>query len=87
MQRELYSSITQYHHLSHFRIPCKVLETSSAPTSDHAKDTPSFAQLRRNPATMSSGQVLKAEKDFTKEADKVIPEAEKLGTVCANYER
>ncbi|KAF2022335.1 hypothetical protein BU24DRAFT_338519 [Aaosphaeria arxii CBS 175.79] len=28
---------------------------------------------------MSSGQVLKAEKDFTKEVDKLLPEAEKLG--------
>ena len=87
MQRELYSSITQYHRLSHFRIPCKVSEPSSASTSDPTEDTSSFAQPRRNPATMSSGQVLKAEKDFTKEADKVIPEAEKLGSVCANYER
>jgi len=31
---------------------------------------------------MSSGQVLKAEKDFTKEVDKLIPEAEKLAAVC-----
>lgn len=30
---------------------------------------------------MSSGEVLKAEKDFTKEADVQIPEAEKLGQV------
>ena len=30
---------------------------------------------------MSSGQVLKAEKDFTKEVDKLIPEAEKLAKV------
>ena len=32
-------------------------------------------------ATMSSGQVLKADKDFTKDVDKLLPEAEKLGTV------
>jgi hypothetical protein len=31
---------------------------------------------------MPSGEVLKADKDFTKEADAVIPEAEKLGSVC-----
>jgi len=31
---------------------------------------------------MSSGQVLKAEKDFSKEVDKAVPEAEKLGSVC-----
>jgi 26S proteasome regulatory subunit N5 len=30
---------------------------------------------------MSSGQVLKAEKDFTKEVDKLLPEAEELGKV------
>lgn len=30
---------------------------------------------------MSSGEVLKAEKDFSKEADAQIPEAEKLGAV------
>jgi 26S proteasome regulatory subunit N5 len=30
---------------------------------------------------MSSGQVLKADKDFTKEVDKALPEAEKLGSV------
>lgn len=30
---------------------------------------------------MSSGQVLKAEKDFTNEVDKLLPEAEKLGEV------
>jgi 26S proteasome regulatory subunit N5 len=34
---------------------------------------------------MSSGEVLKAEKDFTKEADAQIPQAEKLGAV--SYER
>lgn len=33
---------------------------------------------------MSSGEVLKAEKDFTKEADAQIPEAEKLGQVRFN---
>jgi hypothetical protein len=31
---------------------------------------------------MSSGAVLKADKDFTKEADAAIPEAEKLASVC-----
>jgi 26S proteasome regulatory subunit N5 len=31
---------------------------------------------------MSSGEVLKADKDFSKEADVAIPEAEKLGSVC-----
>lgn len=31
---------------------------------------------------MSSGQVLKADKDFTKEVDAALPEAEKLGAVC-----
>lgn len=30
---------------------------------------------------MSDGTVLKAEKDFTKEVDKAIPEAEKLAQV------
>lgn len=30
---------------------------------------------------MSSGQVLKADKDFTKEVDQLLPEAEKLGQV------
>jgi len=30
---------------------------------------------------MSSGQVIKAEKDFTKEVDKLLPEAEELGKV------
>ena len=34
---------------------------------------------------MSSGEVLKAEKDFTKEADAQIPEAEKLGAVSVKY--
>jgi 26S proteasome regulatory subunit N5 len=32
---------------------------------------------------MSSGEVLKADKDFTKEVDAAIPEAEKLAEVCA----
>jgi 26S proteasome regulatory subunit N5 len=31
---------------------------------------------------MSSGEVLKADKDFTKEVDAAIPEAEKLASVC-----
>jgi 26S proteasome regulatory subunit N5 len=31
---------------------------------------------------MSSGQVIKAEKDFTKEVDKLLPEVEQLGKVC-----
>jgi 26S proteasome regulatory subunit N5 len=31
---------------------------------------------------MSSGEVLKADKDFSKEVDAAIPEAEKLGAVC-----
>jgi len=35
-----------------------------------------------NPATMSSGEVLKADKDFSKEVDAAIPEAEKLASVC-----
>jgi 26S proteasome regulatory subunit N5 len=30
---------------------------------------------------MAIGEVLKADKDFTKEADAAIPEAEKLGSV------
>jgi 26S proteasome regulatory subunit N5 len=30
---------------------------------------------------MSSGEVLKADKDFSKEVDKILPEAEKLGSV------
>jgi 26S proteasome regulatory subunit N5 len=30
---------------------------------------------------MSSGQVLKAEKDFSKDVDKLLPEAEELGKV------
>jgi 26S proteasome regulatory subunit N5 len=32
---------------------------------------------------MSSGEVLKADKDFTKEVDAAIPEAEKLASVCS----
>jgi 26S proteasome regulatory subunit N5 len=32
---------------------------------------------------MAIGEVLKADKDFTKEADAAIPEAEKLGSVRA----
>jgi hypothetical protein len=36
---------------------------------------------RYDPATMAIGEVLKADKDFTKEADAAIPEAEKLGSV------
>jgi len=35
---------------------------------------------------MSSGEVLKADKDFTKEADAIIPEAEKLGAVREIYD-
>jgi 26S proteasome regulatory subunit N5 len=31
---------------------------------------------------MSSGEVLKADKDFSKETDAAIPEAEKQGAVC-----
>jgi 26S proteasome regulatory subunit N5 len=31
---------------------------------------------------MSSGEKLKADKDFSKETDSAIPEAEKLGAVC-----
>lgn len=31
---------------------------------------------------MSAGEVLKADKDFTKEVDAAIPEAEKLASVC-----
>jgi len=30
---------------------------------------------------MSSGQVLKADKDFTKEVDKLLPEAQELAKV------
>jgi 26S proteasome regulatory subunit N5 len=30
---------------------------------------------------MSSAQVVKADKDFTKEVDKLLPEVEKLGSV------
>lgn len=33
---------------------------------------------------MSSGEVFKADKDFTKEVDAAIPEAEKLGAVRKN---
>jgi 26S proteasome regulatory subunit N5 len=36
---------------------------------------------------MSSGEVLKADKDFSKEADAAIPEAEKLGEVCTTCSR
>jgi 26S proteasome regulatory subunit N5 len=31
---------------------------------------------------MLSGQVLKADKDFTKEVDKQLPEAQQLAKVC-----
>lgn len=31
---------------------------------------------------MSSGEVLKADKDFSKETDAAISEAKKLGAVC-----
>src|SRR5690242_14965220 len=36
---------------------------------------------------MSSGEVLKADKDFTKEADVQIPEAEKLGQVSFYHQQ
>lgn len=36
---------------------------------------------------MSSGEVLKADKDFSKEADAQIPEAEKLGSVGSDCKR
>jgi hypothetical protein len=49
------------------------------PRQIHTK--PLTQNLHHNPATMSSGEVLKADKDFSKEVDKVIPEAEKLGSV------
>jgi hypothetical protein len=41
----------------------------------------SYISSHQPRATMSSGQVLKADKDFTKEVDKALPEAEKLGSV------
>jgi hypothetical protein len=48
------------------------------------EQVPEFSQsTHHNPATMSSGEVLKADKDFSKEVDVAIPEAEKLGAVCA----
>jgi len=31
---------------------------------------------------MSSGEIVKADKDFSKETNAAIPEAEKLGAVC-----
>ena len=31
---------------------------------------------------MSSGEVLKAEKDFTKQVDELLPETEKLARAC-----
>jgi 26S proteasome regulatory subunit N5 len=36
---------------------------------------------------MSDGQVLKAEKDFTKEVDKLLPEAQELAKVCISPSR
>ena len=51
---------------------CSVGPGSSTHTS--SKD------FSRTPAIMS-GEVLKAEKDFTKEVDKAIPEAESLAKV------
>ena len=33
-------------------------------------------------AIMSDGQIFKPDKDYTKEADKVIPEAQELAKVC-----
>jgi 26S proteasome regulatory subunit N5 len=33
---------------------------------------------------MSEGQILKPDKDFSKEVDKQIPEAEQLAQVCRN---
>lgn len=45
-------------------------------------DSVQIRSTHHNPATMSSGEVLKADKDFTKETDAAIPEAEKLGEVC-----
>jgi 26S proteasome regulatory subunit N5 len=36
---------------------------------------------------MSSGEVLKADKDFSKETDAAIPEAEKLGAVRVKRSR
>jgi hypothetical protein len=34
---------------------------------------------------MSDGQVLKPDKDFSKEVDKQLPEAEQLAQVCLLY--
>jgi hypothetical protein len=47
------------------------------PQHNHHSRSP----IHRSPATMSSGEVLKADKDFSKETDAAIPEAEKLGAV------
>jgi hypothetical protein len=44
----------------------------------------SIHPTHHNPATMSSGEILKADKDFSKETDAAIPEAEKLGAVCSD---
>jgi hypothetical protein len=33
-------------------------------------------------ATMSEGKILKPDKDFSKEVDKQLPEAEQLAQVC-----
>jgi len=45
-------------------------------------NTRHLTEKPHDPATMSSGEVLKADKDFTKEVDAAIPEAEKLASVC-----
>lgn len=83
LQHESNSFINSSHCTPCYWLPRGLHRQPLPVSSACTKNTPSFfLRLHCNPATMSSGQVLKAEKDFTKEADTTIPEAEKLGSVC-----
>jgi hypothetical protein len=87
LQHEPGSSIDHTHPLTSLRRPREFSHHPLSPRVCVVENTPSDLRLHPDPATMSSGQVLKADKDFTKEVDTAIPEAEKLGSVCVGLLR
>lgn len=83
------------HHFHHRKASLNTPHTPSdtAPTRsssnfllvffDYRRLFPTYRKLHFEPrATMSSGETLKADKDFSKEVDKLVPEAESTGKVC-----
>jgi hypothetical protein len=60
-------------------IPIPSCSTTRSPPNNHLN-----SQILPPPHYNMSGEVLKADKDFTKETDKLIPEAEKLAKVMTD---